>query len=113
LGAIVTAGVALSACGSNPHAIAACKIVNEAIVTYEHAITVTGEARSAAVAHAQSQLKGAMRDAGQATSEDGTYNALQTTISESARVGMGNVVPSLRAQCSSILDPHPFAPKGP
>jgi len=110
---IVGAGIVLSACGSNPHAVAACKTVNAAIATFDHAMTQTGQTQLEGVARAQSQLKNAMHDAGQATSEDGTYNALQTTISESARVGMKNVVPSLRAQCSMILDPHPYAPKGP
>ena len=113
LASILSAGIVLSACGSNPHAVAACKIVNASIATYDHALTLTGDERTAGISHAQSQLKDAMRDAGIATSEDGTYNALQTTISESARVGMKNVVPSLRAQCSTILDPHPYTPKGP
>ena len=113
LASVLTAGILLSACGSNPHAVAACKIVNQSIATYDHAMTLTGDAQTAGVAHARSRLKDAMRDAGLATSEDGTYNSLQTTISESARVGMKNVVPSLRAQCSSILDPHPYTPKGP
>ena len=110
---LLSAGLLLSACGTNAHALAACKTVNAAIATYDKAMKETGEAQRTGVAHAASQLKGAMHDAGIATSEDGTYNALQTTISESHRVGMRNVVPSLRAQCSSILSPNPYAPKGP
>ncbi len=113
LASLLSAGILLSACGSNAHAVAACKQVKIAISLYDDAMTKTGPAQKAGIAHAQSQLKRAMRDAGAATSEDGIFNSLQTTISESSRVGMRNVVPSLRAQCDHILDPNPYAPKGP
>ena len=113
LASVFAAGLTLSACGTNAHAVAACKQVKVAIAAYEAAMASTGAVQTSGVTHAQSLLKRAMGDAGAATSEDGTFNALQTTISESSRVGMGNVVPSLRAQCSQVLDPHPYAPKSP
>ena len=106
-------GVLLAACStSNGHAVAACKQVGVAIATYRTAAGLTGDARHERIAHAQVQLTRALGNAAAATSDDGSFNALQTTISESVRVGISHVIPSLEAQCTTILAKNPYAPNG-
>ncbi len=113
LAGLVIGGVLLAACStSNGHAVAACKQVRVAIATYKSAAELTGDARHERIAHAQVLLTRALGNAAAATSDDGTYNALQTTISESVRVGISHVIPSLEAQCTSILAKNPYAPNG-
>ena len=48
---------------------------------------------------ADEQLRAALPLAADANSDDGSWNALMTTISEGATVDEGHLVPSLRAQC--------------
>jgi hypothetical protein len=109
---ICFAGSLLAACGAvNDNAVAACHQVNRAIATYEHALTLTGGAKKVAISHATAQLDTALGDAASATSQDGSYNALMTTIGEAARVPLKNLVPSLRQQCGAILNPNPNQPQ--
>lgn len=108
--ATLVAGITLAACGStNGHAIAACHQVRTAIATYEAGQKLTGAARAAAIAHATGQLDTALGEAAAATSEDGSWNALMTTIGEAARVPIENLIPSLTAQCDQVLNPNPYA----
>ncbi|MEI6700843.1 MAG: hypothetical protein WCL38_03700 [Actinomycetota bacterium] len=110
---LLIGGLLLAACStSNGHAIAACKQVRVAIATYRTAAGLTGDARHDRIAHAQVQLTRALGNAAAATSDDGSFNALQTTISESVRVGISRVIPSLEAQCTTILAKDPYAPNG-
>ena len=48
---------------------------------------------------ADQELREALPLAAAANSDDGSWNALMTTISEGATVDEGHLVPSLRAQC--------------
>jgi hypothetical protein len=51
---------------------------------------------------ADAQLRAALPLAAQANSADGSMNALMTTISESATVDEGHLLPSLKGQCASV-----------
>ena len=49
--------------------------------------------------HADQELRLALPLAAAATSDDGTWNSLMTTISEISTVDEGHLVPALQAQC--------------
>jgi hypothetical protein len=57
-------------------------------------------------AEAAQQLRIALPLAAAANSDDGTWNALMTDLSESATMDETHLVPSLRAQCS-VADSNP------
>jgi hypothetical protein len=112
LAGLAAGGLLLAACGGvNGHAVAACHQVEKAISTYHHAQRLEGAAHDAAIRHAIAQLDTALGDAATATSEDGSWNALMTTIGEAARVPIGDLVPSLTAQCADVLAKNPYAPQ--
>ena len=102
---VVAAGaVALSACGgSSGQALAqqACVHVHRSVQAYLRS-TVAGTP-PATVAQLQRvadrELRAALPLAAQANSADGSWNALMTTISESATVDEAHLIPGLRAQC--------------
>ena len=60
------------------------------------------------LAKAQTQLLSALPDAARATSADGSYNSLMTTIQEADRVPEGLLVDSLRRQCKVIFSNTPY-----
>jgi hypothetical protein len=65
---------------------------------------------------AAQQLRTALPLAAAANSDDGTWNALMTAISEGATVDETHLVPSLRAQCTvadTNLDENPQNPQNP
>jgi hypothetical protein len=64
---------------------------------------------------ADQQLREALPLAAAANSDDGSWNALMTTISEGATVDEGHLVPSLRAQCvvaNTNPNVNPQSPSG-
>ncbi len=103
--ATVAAGaVGLSACGGQSgQALAqqACVHVHRSVQAYLRS-TVAGTP-PATVAQLQKvadrELRAALPLAAQANSADGSWNALMTTISESAIVDEGHLIPGLKAQC--------------
>lgn len=104
--AAVVAGttLGLTACGNGGGqtlAREACVHVYRSIAAYERAVR-PGTPPSVAAAlqrKADRELRAALPLAAQATSDDGTWNALMTDISESAVVDEGHLIPSLRGHC--------------
>ena len=102
--AVAAGAVALSACGGpSGQALAqqACVHVHRSVQAYLRS-TVAGTP-PATVAQLQTvadrELRAALPLAAQANSADGSWNALMTTISESATVDEAHLIPGLRAQC--------------
>ena len=94
----------LSACsngGGQALAQQACVDVNRSIADYEHANRPGTPPATAArlLREADVELRAALPLAAQANSDDGSWNALMTTISEISVVDEGHLVPALRAQC--------------
>lgn len=125
---IVAGGVALSACsgGASGQTLAqeACLHVHRSVVAYERSVA-TGTAAGSVGGfqrEAAEQLRDALPLAAQANSDDGSWNSLMTTISESADVDEGHLLPSLKAQCvvantnvnvnPQNVNPNPASPVG-
>ncbi len=105
MGAVVlSATVTLSACSQQSGlnlARQACVHVNRSL--HDYALSLHPGVSAAAVAQLRSQadaeLRAALPLAAAANSDDGSWNALMTTISEDATVDETHLIPSLRAQC--------------
>jgi hypothetical protein len=113
LSALVLASVVLSSCGTNgavADARASCVLVKRAIAlqSQSEAPALTTARRSALDAKAMSELLKATPKAADATSIDGSWNALMTTINESERVPLKNLVPSLTRLCKVADSPTPY-----
>jgi hypothetical protein len=99
-----SAALGLSACSSQDgQALArqACTHVHVSITDYLRAVQ-PGTAPADATQlqkQADQQLREALPLAAAANSDDGSWNALMTSISEGAIVDEGHLVASLRAQC--------------
>ncbi len=114
------AALGLSACasqGGQELAQQACVHVHRSVTDYLRS-TRAGTA-PAIVAQLQKEadqeLRAALPLAAAANSDDGSWNSLMTTISESATVDEGHLVPSLRAQCvvaDSNPNVNPQSPSG-
>lgn len=116
----VGAALALSACtggagGGLGLARQACAHVERSIADYESANrSGTAPAQAAALLrHADRELRNALPLAAAANSDDGSWNSLMTTISESAVVDEGQLVPALRATCASADTNVNVNPAGP
>jgi hypothetical protein len=112
----------LAACGDSAlsQAREACVHVDRSISIFkdaEHANTT--RQGDALVQRAYAELRDALPFAAMATSSNGQWNALMTTISESARVGEVHLLHALELQCSvansnqPALPPTPTAPSQP
>jgi hypothetical protein len=103
-GTAALAAVVLSGCGNGGgQALAqqACVHVKQSIHDYSLS-NVAGTPASTVSdlrVRADAQLRQALPLAAQANSADGSWNALMTTISESATVDMPHLEPSLKALC--------------
>jgi hypothetical protein len=125
---IVAGGVALSACGSGGGgqtlAQEACVHVHRSVAYYERSVAPATPAASVAGLQkkAEEELRMALPLAAQANSDDGSWNSLMTTISESADIDEGHLLPSLKAQCvvantnvnvnPQNVNPNPASPAG-
>jgi hypothetical protein len=103
---VLAAGAALglSACSSQDGqdlAQQACVHVHRSVSDYLRAVRPgTAPAEAAQLQKkADQELRDALPLAAAANSDDGSWNALMTTISEGATVDEGHLVPSLQAQC--------------
>ena len=101
---IVGGGVVLSACsggGGQTLAQEACVHVHLSVVDYERSIVAGTSADTAAGLQkkAAQELRDALPLAAAANSDDGSWNSLMTTISESADIDEAHLLPSLKAQC--------------
>jgi hypothetical protein len=114
------AALGLSACstqGGQELAQQACVHVHRSVADYLRAMS-PGTSAAAAAQHqkeADKELPVALPLAAAANSDDGSWNALMTTISEGATVDEGHLVPSLRAQCAvanTNANVNPQSPSG-
>lgn len=113
LTALVIASVALSSCGTNgavADARASCVLVKRAIAlqNQSEAPDLTTTERATLGGRAMSELLKATPAAADATSIDGSWNALMTTINESERVPLKNLVPSLTRLCQVADSSSPY-----
>ncbi len=107
--------VALGGCSQQGLALArqACDHVDRSIRLYETSQRSTATSSATDAAQAYDQLRLALPLAAQATSADGQWNALMTTISESARVDEGHLLIALQAQCAAAESNQPGIPPEP
>ncbi len=108
-----SAALTLSACSTSAQdgqslAQQACVHVNRSVS--EYLLASRSGTPAATAAHLQDeadqQLRAALPLAAAANSDDGSWNSLMTTISESATIDEGHLIPSLRAQCV-VADTNP------
>jgi hypothetical protein len=112
---ILGATLALSACSQQSGlnlARQACVHVNRSLHDYALSLHpgTTAAAASQLRTQADAELRMALPLAAAATSDDGTWNSLMTTISESATVDEPHLIPALKAQClqaNANLDVNP------
>jgi len=111
-GALLASALLLASCGSGgatDQARAACKKVDRSIALYKRATATPPPADSDAMQNrSQALLLSALGDAARATSGDGSFNALMTTLSEATRVPEGLLVPSLSRQCQVVASNTPY-----
>lgn len=102
--AIIPLGLAACSSVQDGQALAqqACVHVNRSVVDWVDSQRAgTPAATTAALQQrAEQQLRLALPLAAAANSDDGTWNALMTAISESATVDETHLIPSLRGQCA-------------
>jgi hypothetical protein len=111
--ALVVASVALSACGTSGAVVdarASCVLVKRAIAiqTQSEAADLSTAQRARLQGRAMSELLKATPKAADATSLDGSWNALMTTINESERVPLKSLVPSLTRLCEVADSSSPY-----
>jgi hypothetical protein len=115
---VAAVAIALSACSAtNGQSLAqqACVHVRRSVSDYLLAAKVGTPPAAAANLQdeADSELRAALPLAAAANSDDGSWNALMTVISESGTIDEGHLIPSLRAQCV-VADTNPNVnPQGP
>lgn len=115
---VAAGGLLLGACGSSGAANAlarqACVHVQRSISLYESSNSLpTASAILARRAQATSELNRALPLAARATSADGQWNGLMTTISEIARVSESHLIPALKLQCAAADTNQPLLPSTP
>ncbi len=111
--ALVLASATLSACGTGgavSDARASCKFVHRAIALQLQSDSpgLSATKQASLQAGAMSQLLKATQSAADATSIDGSWNALMTTINEAERVPLRNLVPSLTRLCKVADSSTPY-----
>jgi hypothetical protein len=100
------AALCLSSCGQSGQALAqeACTHVDRSVRDYELSTkaNVSVPEASRLRTQANAELRAALPLAADATSADGSLNALMTTIAEGATVDEAHLVPALKVQCKAI-----------
>jgi len=110
---LALAGLGLSACGTGSaltQARQACKDVNASLKIYATSQQpgLSATRRSTLEASAMSRLLKATPAAAAATSLDGSWNPLMTTINEAERVPLKNLVPALTRLCGVADSSTPY-----
>ena len=110
---VLVAGLALSACGVGgavTDARASCHLVTKAIKLQERseAPGLTASQSASLAAQAMAELLKATPAAAAATSTDGSWNALMTTINEAERVPFDELIPSLTRLCRVADSSTPY-----
>jgi hypothetical protein len=111
--AFVVASVALSSCGTGgaiTDARSSCVLVKRALALQAQsgAPGLSAVTRTSLQGRAMSDLLKATPSAAAATSIDGSWNALMTTINEAERVPIKNLVPSLTRLCKVADSRTPY-----
>ena len=111
--ALVSAGLLLSACGTGSavaEARTSCRFVHKALVlqSRSEAKGLSAAASNLLAGQAVSELLKGSSSAAAATSSDGSWNALQTTIEEAERVPLNDLVPSLTRLCKVANSSTPY-----
>ena len=111
--ALASSGVLLSACGSGGavgQVRESCHFVKQAIVLQkESEVKGVSTARASQLqAQAIGELLKAEPYAARATSADGSWNPLMTTIGEAKRVSIDELIPSLQQICQVADSNSPY-----
>ncbi len=111
--AIAASSFALSSCGTSgavAQARIACRYVDHSIALYDQsrAPGLTGASRSRLANRALATLLRATPYAASATSTDGGWNPLMTTINEGERVPIHFLIPSLTHLCRIAQSSTPY-----
>jgi hypothetical protein len=110
---LIAAGLVLSACGNGgavSDARASCRSVHAALVLQKQSEQsgLTSAQQSRLQSRALSELLMATQPAADATSLDGSWNPLMTTINEAERVPLVNLVPALTRLCRVADSTSPY-----
>ena len=117
LGLVAVSAIILSACSDQSGlalAQQACDRVHSSIVLYEAGTHATNHVTAVRdLAKATDDLQAAEPLAAQATSADGQWNALMTTLNELGQVDEGHLISALQAQCEVANSNQPGVPNLP
>ncbi len=110
---VATSALALSSCGTSgavSQARIACRYVDQSLAIYRQSTRpgVTASARTILQSNALAVLLRATPYAASATSSDGGWNPLMTTINEAERVPIANLIPSLTNLCRIAQSSTPY-----
>jgi hypothetical protein len=115
--AITVSAISISACSSQSGtslAREACAKVHSSVAAYEASKSAPNPAtRSRDLRIATNDLTQAEPLAAAATSSDGQWNALMTTLNEFGQVDELHLIPALRAQCAVANSSNPEIPNTP
>lgn len=103
IAAIVAVGIGLAGCANSGESLArqACGHVNRSIAFLKEASHESSQARASSLEEdAEAELRTALPIAAEAAYDDGQWQALMTTLSESNRVAPTMLVPALTQQCA-------------
>jgi hypothetical protein len=117
VGALLALAIPLAGCGQNGGDVLArqaCQHVERSIRLYSQAEQATSSSVALSkVAQAYKELRDALPLAAMATSDNGQWVALETTLSESARVDESELVTALSSECAVAMntnaDHSPFS----
>ena len=110
---VATSALALSSCGTLgavTQARIACRYVDRSLATYRASTKpdIAASTRTRLQANALAELLRATPYAASATSSDGGWNPLMTTINEAERVPIVDLIPSLTHLCRIAQSPTPY-----
>ncbi|GEM_PF-318645 len=113
--AVVAVALTLAGCGQDGVSLArqACAHVDASFRLYREAQDSTGTQASNDLQKANNQLEAAEPLAAQATSDNGQWNALMTTLQEIGRVDERYLIKALRQQCQVAQSNQPILPSTP
>jgi hypothetical protein len=107
---ITTCSCLLAGCGQSGQGFAqmACRHVAKSITLYRSSLHDPATTADREQQQAYAQLRDALPLAAAANSDNGQWNALMTTISESARVSESHLIVALQAQCAAVQNPQAY-----
>ena len=110
---VAASALALSSCGTSgavTQARLACRYVDRSLTIYRQSTQpgLSASARSSRQSRALAVLLRATPFAASATSSDGGWNPLMTTINEAERVPIVDLIPSLTRLCQIAQSSSPY-----